>query len=237
VSRAACAVLFSKPVRPGRVKTRLIGELTAGEAAELHAAFLGDVLDVLRRGRFRLQVAWALDAGEEPPATAGVDSFRQRGADLGARLFHGLGRAARSAELVAAVGSDHPELTAATVEEAFRRLEAGADAVLGPADDGGYYLIGLRRTAIRRELFDGVPWSTGEVLEQTLERCRRLGLRTEILATGRDVDVADDLRRLARRLAAGGGGCPRTRALLAAWGWIPAEPISAEPKDDKMGAS
>jgi hypothetical protein len=214
------------------VKTRLIGTLTAEEAAELHAAFLGDVLDVLRGGRFRLQVAWALAPGEEPPASVAVEGFRQRGEDLGARLYHGLDRAARGAELVAAVGSDHPELTAATVEEAFRRLAAGAEVVLGPADDGGYYLIGLRRRAIRRELFDGVPWSTGEVLERTLERCRRLGLRTELLATGRDVDVADDLRRLARRLAAGGGGCPRTRALLAEWGWIP-----TQPKNDKMGAS
>lgn len=226
LSRRACVLLFTKPPRPGRVKTRLIGELGAEQAAELHTAFLGDVAESLRRGRFELRVAWALEAGESIPddleATAGAAGFRQRGEDLGARLYDGLLRTADRFDLLAAVGSDSPELCHEVVEEAFARLAGGADVVLGPTRDGGYYLIGLRRETLRRELFDGVAWSTEAVLEQTRARCRELEMEVELLAEIEDVDVAEDLQRLARRLSADGGGAPRTRALLAAWDRIPA---------------
>jgi uncharacterized protein len=226
LSHPACVLLFTKPPRPGRVKTRLIGELSAEQAAELHAAFLGDVEASLRRGRFGLRIAWALEAGEPVPAgvsETAADGIRQRGEDLGARLYDGLWRTADGFELVAAVGSDAPELRPEIVEDAFARLAAGADVVVGPTPDGGYYLIGLRRETLRRELFDGIAWSTDSVLDQTRARCRELGLALELLPEIEDVDVAEDLRRLARRLsAAAEGGPPRTRALLAAWGRIPA---------------
>ncbi len=228
LAHLACALLYTKPARAGKVKTRLIGALSADQAAELHAAFLGDVRESLARGRFEVELAWALDAGEESWEDAGeetgddgVSGFRQQGDDLGERLLHGLRRAARRFALVAAVGSDHPELSHETVEDGFRRLDAGADAVLGPTADGGYYLIGLRREAVVPALFEGVPWSTGEVFTATLERCRRAGLEVALLPAGHDVDVAADLKGLAQRLAAGGNGaCPRTRALLQTWGWL-----------------
>ncbi len=232
-AHAACVLLYTKPARPGKVKTRLVGDraaggLTAAAAAELHGAFLADVVDSLARGRFELRLAWALEPGDGDPGSGrpgeflGIPGFRQRGKDLGERLFDGLCRAARRSELVAAVGSDHPELTPATVEDGFRRLAAGADVVLGPTPDGGYYLIGLSRAALRRELFDGIAWSTESVLAETRSRCRELGLAVELLPAGHDVDVADDLRQLALRLAAAAETvAPRTRALLAAWGRLP----------------
>lgn len=225
-------LLFTKPARPGSVKTRLIGELSAEQAAEIHAAFLDDLSERLHRGNFHLRFAWALAAGEELPAAVAAgaaDNVRQVDGDLGDRLFDGLAAAAESFAAVAAVGSDHPELELETVEEAFRRLESGADAVFGPTEDGGYYLIGLSRGAIRREIFDGIPWSTGEVFSESQERCERLGLTVELLPRGHDVDVAEDLRRLAARLAAAGQGsptratCHRTRALLVEWGWLDGE--------------
>lgn len=216
-------VLFTKPPRAGKVKTRLIGELSAEQAAELHAAFLADTVDRLSRGGFDLHVAWALDGGEDGRSGVALPSrpastFRQRGEDLGTRLFHGLRHAAQDHHHVAAVGSDSPELDAATVEAAFDLLAAGADAVLGPTRDGGYYLIGLRRGAVRRELFDGVAWSTGAVLADTLARCRGLGLDVELLPAVEDIDLAEDLRLLTERLRAGGDVPRRTAALLAAWG-------------------
>ncbi len=233
---ARCLLVYTKPACPGRVKTRLIGAPLAGgdtvssvQAAELHAAFLGDLSERLAGGRFQVQIAWALEAGEDFPAglvacgeSERVEHVRQQGRDLGARLHGGLAAAAERSAAVAAVGSDHPELDADTVEQAFRRLEAGADAVFGPVEDGGYYLVALRRAAVRRELFEGIPWSTGEVLARSLERCRRLGLEVELLPAGHDVDVGRDLRRLAARLAASGStsGCPRTRALLVEWGLL-----------------
>lgn len=215
-------LLYTKPAHPGRVKTRLIGELTAEQAAEIHTAFLGDLAERLAGGRYRLWVSWALEEGEQPPSRLVVagEPVRQPDGDLGERLFRGLSRAAERCETVAAVGSDHPELRRETAEQAFERLEAGADVVIGPTADGGYYLIGVRREALDRELFDGVPWSTGDVFTTSLERCRRLGLAVDLLPQGHDVDVADDLRRLARRLEAAEGECPRTRGLLESWGWL-----------------
>jgi hypothetical protein len=204
------------------VKTRLIGDLTAAQAAELHAAFFADLLERLRRGPFALRVAWALEAGEALPEGApGIASVRQEGADLGARLHAALADAARAHPAVAAVGSDHPDLPVERVTEAFAAL-ATSDVALGPAADGGYYLVALRAGAVRPELFAGIPWSTDRVLAATLERCRALGVRARQLAPAADVDTPADLRLLAGRLAAGGARCPRTAALLAAWGRLEA---------------
>jgi rSAM/selenodomain-associated transferase 1 len=204
------------------VKTRLIGELTAEQSAELHAAFLSDVLSELRCGDFHLRVAWALDQEEldfpQLPEAPRVDSVRQEGDNLGSRLYHGLAVAAERFDCVAAVGSDHPELLFPTVEDAFSRLAGGAEVVLGPSEDGGYFLVGARREALVQRLFEDVPWSTNQVCATTLERCRELGLVTELLPMGRDVDVAEDLHRLSRRLAGETRICPRTRELLKAWG-------------------
>ena len=224
-----CVVLFTKPARPGRVKTRLIGELTPEQAAEIHAAFRDDLCERLSRGNFHFEIAWALEDGEEVPAgpfpECRLPGHRQVGSDLGVRLYHALGQAGRRFGAVAAVGSDHPELAAATIDEAFARLAASADAVLGPVPDGGYFLIGLRAEAVRRELFDGIAWSTSSVLAETLARAERLGLRTnELLPEGHDVDRPEDLEALALRMAAGSperDGCPRTRRCLRSWGRLP----------------
>lgn len=261
-----CLLLFTKPARPGRVKTRLTrgpGALSPLQAARLHAAFLGDLaarlLPATGRGELRLRVAWALDDGEAvpdlfetvapvgplaPPPGAAVDAVRQEGGDLGARLYNALAAAAEDhAGGVAAVGSDHPTLPLARVRSAFDLLAEGSDVVLGPADDGGYYLVAVRPSALRRRLFEDVPWSTGGVLAATEERCRELGLRLARLPAGHDVDEPADLVRLAAVLAAGAPGstaslrrgfdgevvdCHRTRRLLAAWGRLPAAGEAAE---------
>ena len=217
--RAGCLLLFTKPAIPGRVKTRLIGALTAAEAASLHAAFLQDLVSRLEgSSRFALRLAWALEPGEEVPAgpLAGV---RQEGGDLGERLHRALEQAAGEHPFVAAVGSDHPRLSRERVEEAFDLLAAGASVVLGPAEDGGYYLIGVRREALSPRLFAEVPWSGVRVLETTLARCAELGLAPRLLAPEADVDTPEDLARLAGELAAApAASCPRTASLLASWG-------------------
>jgi len=214
-------LLFTKPARAGRVKTRLIGDLTPLQAAELHAAFLDDLLDRLRGGALTLHLAWALDAGEAVPAGP-FPGVAQRGDDLGERLYTALADAAAEAPAVAALGSDHPTLPLAVVHRAFELVEGGADVVLGPAEDGGYYLIALRAVAVARRLFEDIAWSTDRVLALTLERCRELGLRVELLPAGVDVDTPADLRRLAASMAESDLGCPRTRALLQSWGRIEA---------------
>ncbi len=231
----ACLLLFTKPARPGRVKTRLIGGpgdvesggLTAAQAARLHQAVLGDLTARLSPGDFDLVLAWAVDPGEAPP-DSGLAAVRQRGADLGERLWHGLSEALETHELAAAVGSDHPELPLGIVEQGFSRLGADTDVVLGPALDGGYYFLGATANGLRREIFDGIAWSTPTVLDETLDRCRSLGLRVELLEPGSDVDTPTDLESLARRLSAAPGGqetvaCPRTERLLREWGLFAGE--------------
>jgi rSAM/selenodomain-associated transferase 1 len=221
-------LLFTKPARAGRVKTRLIGDLTAAQAAELHAAFVADLVARLRGANCDLHLAWALEPGEElpPPAAgevleiagiAGLPGRRQAGADLGERLYAALSGAAREAAAVMALGSDHPSLPVERVERAFAAIEAGARVVLGPAEDGGYYLIALAAPVSRR-LFEEIDWSTDRVLAQTLERCAELGITPELLPLAADIDTPEDLARLARSMADGDLGCPRTRHLLAAWG-------------------
>jgi rSAM/selenodomain-associated transferase 1 len=227
-------LLFTKPAREGRVKTRLIGDLTASEAAGLHAAFLADLLERMGEGDFELRLAWALDSGEEMPAGP-VAGVRQRGEDLGERLYLALAEAAAEVPSVAAVGSDHPTLALELVHRAFERIEAGADVVLGPAEDGGYYLIVLRAAAVVPRLFEGVAWSTGSVLATTLDRCRELDFIVELLPAAADVDTPEDLRRLAARLAVSDLDCPRTRSLLASLGRLPGESTIQTPNSRLAG--
>ncbi|MCZ6507759.1 MAG: DUF2064 domain-containing protein, partial [Acidobacteria bacterium] len=144
--------------------------------------------------------------------------LRQRGRDLGARLFQALAEATLGHEMAAAVGSDHPELPLARIDEAFDHLSSGIDVVLGPAGDGGYYLVAVRRVALVPELFEGIAWSTERVLADTLARCRELGLESALLELGYDVDTPADLPRLGSYLALYPEACPRTRALFDRWG-------------------
>lgn len=237
-----CLLLFTKPARPGRVKTRLVGARVGGmviaeaDAAGLHAALLGDLCERLAEGaakNFQLRVAWDLQPAdllpplpEELKGRAGVDVTRQRGSDLGERLFRALGEAAREHTVVAAVGSDHPTLSLAVVRCAFAALAAGkADVALGPSQDGGYYLVAVRREGLAARLFEEVEWSSERVLAQTRERCGELGLSVVELPVARDIDRGEDVTALAAEIAAAEAageavGCPRTREVLAGWGLL-----------------
>lgn len=217
-------LLFTKPAREGRVKTRLIGDLTAAEAASLHAAFLDDLLERLREGDFELRLAWALDSSDDLPAGP-VPGIRQEGNDLGERLYRALSGAAREVSSVMALGSDHPTLPLERIHQAFAALERGARVVLGPAEDGGYYLVALRSDAVSRRLFQDIPWSTAGVLPATLDRCRELGISPELLPVAADVDTPEDLRRLASRMVSEDLGCPRTRELLRLWQRLPEDGV------------
>jgi rSAM/selenodomain-associated transferase 1 len=212
-----CCVLFTKPARPGRVKTRLIGALTSDQAAALHQAFLEDILLMLAGRSFDLRIAWAMEAGEPLPKGP-IPGMPQSGKDLGARLFAALEEVSTEYPYVMALGSDHPEIELSRLEEAFSLLGQGADLVLGPASDGGYYLTALRRSAMHQELFDGISWSSSSVLSETLDRSRRLGLEVELLAEGDDVDSPEDLERLIGFLAENPDSCRRTGSLLREWG-------------------
>ena len=195
-------LLFLKAPRPGLVKTRLAGSVGPHGAAELQRAFAADLLEWLAalRGVER-RIVFAPADGREDCArllpTGAGGRFRwepQVPGDLGARLSAAFSSAFEGgAGRVIALGADAPLLGPGIVRRAFRTL-ARRDSVLGPARDGGYYLVGLRREEPR--IFEGIPWSTPAVLEETLRRIEVARLSGELLPPMGDVDTGPDLDRL-----------------------------------------
>ncbi len=189
-------IVFAKAPRPGLVKTRLAADVGAEEAVRLYRALGRATVDALRGGAHALR---CYHHPADPAATAevrswlgpgGVDFAAQRGADLGERMAHALDECLDEAEEVCIVGTDIPGLGAEAVADAFRLL-ATHDVVIGPATDGGYYLLALREP--RPELFADVPWSTGDVLDVTLRRAAEAGLTVGLLAPKSDVDTYADV--------------------------------------------
>ena len=215
-------VVFAKAPRPGTVKTRLCPPLSPSAAARLYRCFLLDTLEGVRAiAGVAPVIAYAPRRARASFAAAhrGVLLVPQTGRDLGARMANVFAHLfARGFEAVVIVGSDSPTLPADHLRAAVRTLQAGgADGVIGPSEDGGYYLIGLR--AACPELFAGVPWSTDRVLATTLQKARRVGQTLRSLPAWYDVDTPDDLRRLAAELRHTRVRATRTRALLRTPAW------------------
>ena len=202
-------VLFMKAPRPGTVKTRLTPRFSNAEAAELYRAFIRDTLHLARQvSGASLYVGWTPDDGRaELQAALGdpkVNWFGQRGADLGDRLSNAFAMLFENETAKTVVlGGDSPLLPPAYVEEAYHSLDSH-DVVLGPAADGGYYLIGLRRglEAAGRygSLFESIDWGTERVLRQTRTAIRRCGLACHELPPWYDVDHPADMDRVAREI-------------------------------------
>lgn len=195
-------LLFGRLPEPGRTKTRLASTLGEAGAARLYEAFLDDLVE-RARGVAETELWVPRRPGAEKALTRrhpGLPVRIQSEGDLGARLAGAFERSFDDGVArVVALGSDHPTLPADYPGRAFRALRA-AHLVIGPAEDGGYYAVGLRRTAWpgARSLFDGAPWSTPRLLAWTREAARSLGLRHVELPVWYDVDVPEDLDRLAR---------------------------------------
>jgi len=197
---------------PGRVKTRLAAVLGDDRACALHRAFVLDLAD--RLASLPYEVTWAYTPAEAPfPALLPhARCVPQVGGDLGARMAHAVAAAfAEDSRPVLMIGADVPHVPAASLAEAAEM--AATRVVLGPAEDGGYYLIGLARPI--PELFADVPWGSGAVLEATRERVRDLGLAMHLLPPMFDIDEPRDVDRLRRLLTEGVILLPRTAALLA----------------------
>lgn len=192
-------VVMAKRPDPGTTKTRLHEVLTPAEAAELYECFLLDVLDLVRSVPAVDVVIAAHPPGSESYFTAIAPDAAvvvQVGDDLGQRLDNVLCRCLDDGyDRVAAIGSDSPNLPASRIDRAFELLDDPAvDLVLGPADDGGYYLIAVTRRP--GPVVTGVTMSTATVLDDTLRAAADRGLAVGLLDRWYDVDGADDLERL-----------------------------------------
>ncbi|HUK05456.1 MAG TPA: TIGR04282 family arsenosugar biosynthesis glycosyltransferase [Burkholderiales bacterium] len=190
-------IVFARAPAPGRVKTRLAPLLGARGATRLHARLVERTLETAVAAGFTdIELCCAPDTGgrffARMRARFKLRLRRQGPGNLGERMY----RALRRRPGAVLIGSDCPALRPADLRAAARALETGADAVLAPAEDGGYALIGLRRA--ERRVFDGIGWGGAEVLARTRARLRSLGWRWRELRTVWDVDRPQDVARLAR---------------------------------------
>ena len=190
-------LVFLKAPRPGQVKSRLIPALGADAAAELYRVLAEEVI---RRtaplaGEYRrLFFFTPSDALAEVQAWfPGETLLPQEGTDLGQRMAAAFSQAFRQdARRVAIIGTDAPAVSRERVLEAFGSLD-DHDVVIGPARDGGYYLLALSQS--RPALFQGLAWSTPSVFASTAERAKALGLGVRVLETLGDIDTLEDVRR------------------------------------------
>lgn len=245
-ARGLCALaVMTKAPEAGRVKTRLIPPLTPEEAAELNKCFLRDTTAAISAccsGGLRPPNADRARPGPRahraPQQCSGIAVYTpigaesayndilppdfsllpQRGDKFGQRLYFAIEDLFKCGfDSVCLIDSDSPTVPAANFAEAVELLSTCEERlILGPSDDGGYYLIGVKKP--HRYLFEQIDWSTEHVLNQTLQRAIKIGLEVKLLPTGYDVDDAASLRRLCNELLreqSHDSVAPSTRKFLA----------------------
>ena len=213
-------VIMARYPQVGTTKTRLARAIGLEETVGLYRAFLTDLAHTFANQEYNLHWAYspagvdyqAFIATLAPSPVGRMTCFPQEGTDLGERLHHvfrwtrerGFGR-------TIVISSDSPHIGLASIAHARQALD-GADIVLGPAEDGGYYLIAMRQPY---DVFSGIPMSTSSVTRMTMEMAQRQGLSVQLIESLFDVDELHDLVRLAQVLAADSTRAPATAAHLA----------------------
>lgn len=198
---AARILVFAKAPVPGKVKTRLISRYGAKGAAAIQKNLVNNTLHTLSRAQLSPVELWCAPDCRHGFFRACRRNYRlalkiQRGADLGQRMHYALRISLRQCAYAVLIGADCPSLGVAEMRQALHSLHCGKEAVLGPAQDGGYVLIGMRKPC--SAVFRGMRWGSASVLNATRRRLRRSGLRWSELATGWDVDYPADVRRYRR---------------------------------------
>jgi rSAM/selenodomain-associated transferase 1 len=212
-------VVMAKAPRPGHVKTRLAGSLPPDAVAPLYRCLIEDTIAVARTVQ-SAHVSVVCPRADVPELAAWLDVaiVPQDGEGLAAALTSVFRlHLAAGYERVIAFNGDSPHLPARVLDEAFDRL-GRADLVVGPTEDGGYYLVG--GTAVHPALFDAQRIGTETALETLLGRARTLALHVVHTEPWYDIDDAGDLRRLAAELQGAPARAPRTAAWLAAQQWF-----------------
>ncbi|MFO8033387.1 MAG: TIGR04282 family arsenosugar biosynthesis glycosyltransferase, partial [Desulfohalobiaceae bacterium] len=196
MSHQSCVIIMLKYPRPGMVKTRLGQELGQECAAWLYRCFVACELEMLQS--LQVPVLLSCDPGSailkyQEWLGPGFNYLLQAGDDLGARMQSSFEQAFELGFTQAVlVGSDLPHLPAAYMQLALDRLQEHA-TVLGPALDGGYYLLGMNRQGFQPYIFEGIPWSTSQVFNSTLKKLEEYQIKTFFLPSLRDIDTVQDL--------------------------------------------
>lgn len=197
--RSAGLLVFAKAPQPGLAKTRLIPLLGAAGAARLQARLTRRALNTTLAADSGQVELWCAPDARHPVFSAlgaelGVSLHNQCGGDLGERMSNAAARSLAGNHPTLILGTDCPLLTPVHLRQALAALRLGQDAVLIPAEDGGYVLLGLART--EPALFRGIDWGTDRVLAQTRERLDSLGFRFAELEPLPDLDRPEDALRL-----------------------------------------
>ncbi len=216
----ALVIMARYPIK-GQTKTRLARSIGDDAALHLYRAFLTDLAHHLAGPEIDLHWTYtpcdvdydAFIAELAPDCAHLTHSFPQEGVDLGERLYHAFKWTFNNGyKNTIVVGSDSPHIRPQTIAAAAHALDE-ADVVLGPADDGGYYLIAMRQP---HDIFSGIPMSTSIVTNMTIAAAQRQNLSMRLIEPLFDIDELPDLLRLAHLLREDPARAPRTAALIAA---------------------
>jgi len=210
-------LLFIRAPEQGRVKTRLEKKLGAATVLALYRCFVEDIIETISAGGYELMVFFS------PPDKASVvrewlgetiPIRPQTGRTLGEKMRNAFSYVfAADVDQAILMGSDFPDLDPGIIAEAFAFLQK-KEAVIGPAEDGGYYLIGFRKDAFDGGVFSGIDWGTATVFRETMQRFRDANLGSHVLPSWRDIDTPDDLAAFHQRNRVNGPGRLKTMQLL-----------------------
>jgi rSAM/selenodomain-associated transferase 1 len=195
-------LFFIKNPEKGKVKTRVASAMGDKMAMKLYRRFLLEMLFTLNKGTFLFYLCFHPENSLNDLKDWLGDHYLytpQMGENLGQRMKNGFVEAfSMNFKRVVLIGSDIPDLPLEFIEEAFNSL-GEKDAVIGPSFDGGYYLIGFRDKTFSPQVFDGIPWSTEKVFEETMKVLEKERLTVHTLQLLRDIDTIEDLKNLPGR--------------------------------------
>jgi len=203
MSNHQCIIIFAKAPVKGHVKTRLATDMDETDVVNLYKHFVSDILYKIKSTGLPHKIFY------DPPGTEALmadwlgadnDFVLQKGEDLGERMENAFMKLfVNNITRAVIIGTDSPDLPEAYIMDAFSGLEKN-DAVIGPAVDGGYYLIGFNKDSIVPEVFANMPWGTGVVFEKSMAILNNQNLSVHMLPKWRDVDTLNDLKYLIQSL-------------------------------------
>jgi len=205
-------IVFLKAPEQGRVKTRLSKSLDDAFVLDLYKGFIEDTLEILEIKADQFICFWPPEkkAALKIWLGEGYAYFFQRGKDLGERMSNAFYSVfEKGYDSVILIGTDIPELSRDLILRACKVLQT-TDAVIGPTNDGGYYLIGFQRDGFSETVFQNIDWSTHKVFLQTLAAMTKLSIQYEQLPSLNDIDTPEDLTALVERVKKGVKAGPRT---------------------------
>ena len=194
-------IVFAKYPEKGFVKTRIAKDLGNEFALDLYNNFLKDILKTCEAVESDILIMLYSETGNKSRVhlLKGYNCYNQEGADLGERMYNSFYRAFYFGyEKCILIGSDIPDMPAEYIKESLKALVTN-DIVLGPTEDGGYCLIGLKKESADPELFRNIKWSTGSVLNETVNRIKKKEMTMHLLSKMNDIDEVEDLKRFFKK--------------------------------------